>query len=222
MQQQRACRKQALGTSQHRPRRCPAAGRTLSGHRIALDGKPLYARHVQATAAQRRRIFVLTWLAYGAYYLCRRPFAICKTTLETKYHLNIVALGHIETGYLIAYALGQFAFGLTADRIGSRRLLGCGMLAVAALSIAFGLSSLATVFAISYAVQGLFQATGWPGVVKAMTSMYREGERGTVMGIWATCYQAGGLVATALATALLAHFGWRLTFIVPAAFIAAL
>ncbi len=164
---------------------------------------------------------MLTWLAYGAYYLCRRPFAICKTTLENEYHLDLRALGHIDTGYLVAYAVGQFAFGLTADRIGSRRLLGFGMLAVAALSTAFGLASHASVFAISFAIQGLFQATGWPGVVKAMTSMYHQGERGTVMGLWATCYQAGGLAATGLATWLLYHFGWRMTFIVPAAFIAA-
>ncbi len=176
---------------------------------------------VIATAQQRRRIFVLTWLAYGAYYLCRRPFAISKATLGATYHLDEGALAAIDTGYLVAYAAGQFASGLVADRVGARRLIGTGMLAVAATSVAFGLGSMAATFAIAFSLHGLFQATGWPGVVKAMTSMYAPGERGTVMGLWATCYQFGGLVATAGATWLLVHYGWRTAFFVPAAFTAA-
>ena len=83
------------------------------------------------------------------------------------------------------------------------------------------MGSTASVFAIAFALHGLVQATGWPGVVKAMASMYTEGNRGTVMGWWATCYQVGGIVATALATYLLTHYGWRSAFFVPAALTAA-
>lgn len=176
---------------------------------------------VEATRAQRRQIFVLTWLAYGSYYLCRRPFPVAKDTLGPLYHLDVRALARIETGYLVAYALGQFAAGLIADRVGARRLVGLGMLAVALASVAFGLGDSAAVFGVAFAVHGLVQATGWPGVVKAMTSMYRPGERGTVMGWWATSYQVGGLVATPLATFVLVHYGWRASFFVPAALTAA-
>jgi sugar phosphate permease len=176
---------------------------------------------LEPTARQRREIFVLTWLAYGAYYLCRRPFAIAKTTIGDAYHLDERALGLIETGYLAAYALGQFSSGLVADRVGARRLVGLGMLAVAGCSVWFGVGTHAAVFALSFAVHGLVQATGWPGVVKAMTAMYRPEQRGTVMGWWATCYQVGGLAATALATWVLHHYGWRAAFFVPAAFTAA-
>jgi OPA family sugar phosphate sensor protein UhpC-like MFS transporter len=194
----------------------------VSGCRIALVGQPLYAARVQATAAQRRRIFLLTWLAYGAYYLCRRPFAIGKATIAAAYHLNEHTLGLIDTGYLVAYAAGQFASGLLADRVGARRLVGYGMLAVAASSVAFGAGNFAAAFAIAFTINGLFQATGWPGVVKAMTAMYEPAERGTVMGWWATSYQVGGVAATAMATWLLVHIGWRAAFFVPAAFTAAI
>jgi sugar phosphate permease len=176
---------------------------------------------VQPTRAQRRRIFFLTWLTYGSYYLCRRPFAISKAALAREQHLDASALALIDTGYLVAYAAGMFAAGLVCDRTGARRMLGIGMLLVALSSVAFGCGSTAAVFAIAFTVQGLFQATGWPGVVKAMTAMYAPGERGTVMGWWATCYQVGGLVATTLATWLLTHYGWRWTFFVPAACTAA-
>jgi MFS transporter, OPA family, sugar phosphate sensor protein UhpC len=176
---------------------------------------------VVPTTAQRRQIFILTWLAYGSYYLCRRPFPIAKDTLSGIYHLDERALARIETGYLVAYALGQFAAGLVADRVGARRLVGLGMIAVALSSVAFGLGDHAAVFGATFAIQGLLQATGWPGVVKAMTSMYRPETRGTVMGWWATCYQVGGLVATPIATYLLTHYGWRSAFFGPAVLTAA-
>ncbi len=167
------------------------------------------------------QIFILSWLAYGSYYLCRRPFAVGKATIADELHLTEAALGRIDTGYLVAYAAGQFASGLVGDRIGARRLIGFGMLAVAITSVAFGMGSTASVFAIAFALHGLVQATGWPGVVKAMASMYTEGNRGTVMGWWATCYQVGGIAATALATYLLTHYGWRSAFFVPASLTAA-
>jgi sugar phosphate permease len=176
---------------------------------------------VQPTRAQRLQIFFLTWLTYGSYYLCRRPFAISKAAIAREQHLDESALALIDTGYLVAYAAGMFAAGLVCDRTGARRMLGVGMLMVALSSVAFGCGSTVAVFAVAFAVQGLFQATGWPGVVKAMTAMYEPGQRGTVMGWWATCYQAGGLAATYLATALLTHYGWRTAFFVPAACVAA-
>lgn len=41
------------------------------------------------------------------------------------------------------------------------------------------------------------------------------------MGLWTTNYQAGGLVATAVATFLLTHFGWRMAFFGPALWVVA-
>ncbi|HUS66130.1 MAG TPA: MFS transporter, partial [Kofleriaceae bacterium] len=91
----------------------------------------------------------------------------------------------------------------------------------AAATTAFGLGSTSAVFAVAFAVNGLAQSTGWPGTVKAMTPWYAPAERGRVMGLWSTCYQVGGLAATALATLLLTTYGWRSAFFVPAAWVAA-
>jgi sugar phosphate permease len=169
----------------------------------------------------RRGVFALTWLAYATYYLCRKGFPVTKTRLASEFHLSVPALAAIDTGYLTAYALGLFASGLACDVVGSRRLLGAGMLLAAGATALFGLGSGGTVFAVAVALNGLFQSTGWPGTVKAMTPWYAAAERGKVMGLWSTCYQVGGLAATALAAALLTHWGWRSAFLVPAAFTAA-
>ncbi len=49
---------------------------------------------------------------------------------------------------------------------------------------------------LAFAVNGLCQSTGWPGTVKAMQPFFKSRVRGRVLGLWATNYQAGGLVAT--------------------------
>jgi sugar phosphate permease len=90
------------------------------------------------------------------------------------------------------------------------------MIAAGIASFVFGTGSSAWLFGIAFGVNGLFQATGWPGNVKAMAVHFRSGERGTIMGLWSTNYQVGGLVATAVATFILTHAGWRQTFFVPA------
>ena len=170
--------------------------------------------------AKRAAVFVLTWIAYAAYYFGRKGFPVVKSTLQERLGLSVGTLGWIDTGYLAAYAVGQFLSGIVGDRIGSRRLIGYGMLGVAAACAAFGLSSLAGIFLVVYVLNGLFQSTGWPGTVKAMGAWFTPRERGTVMGFWATCYQVGGLVATGVATFLFVQFGWRWAFLGPAIVIA--
>jgi OPA family sugar phosphate sensor protein UhpC-like MFS transporter len=170
---------------------------------------------------ERLSVLALTWVAYASYYLCRKQLAVTKTTLADQFHLSLNDLGAIDTGYLAAYAGGMFASGLICDVIGPRRLIGIGMVLCAAMTAWFGLSSSTTVFAISFGLNGLFQSTGWPGSVKAITPWLDPRERGRVMGWWSTCYQIGGLVATAVATRLLAGSGWRAAFLEPAAWTAA-
>ncbi len=167
--------------------------------------------------ALRLRAFVLTYVSYASYYFCRKQFAVAKSTLADTFHLSLSTLGAIDTGYLVAYAAGLFASGLIADAVSTRRLLGYGMLAAAASTAAFGLGSTGGVFAVAFTLDGLFQSTGWPGTVKVMNAWCGPDERGRIMGRWSTCYQVGGVAATAAATHLLATFGWRSAFFVPAA-----
>lgn len=170
---------------------------------------------------RRRRVFVLTWLSYATYYFARKNLPVVKRTLQTQLGVSTFALAAIDSGFLASYAVGQFAGGWLGDRVGARRLLGCGMIASAALIAAFGASSSALPFAVFFGLNGFVQATGWPGNVKVMAAWYGPKERGAVMGFWSTCFQVGPLVATALAAFLLAHYGWRAAFFGPALWVAA-
>jgi sugar phosphate permease len=162
--------------------------------------------------------FGLTWLSYASYYLGRKGYAVAKSQIASAY--GETATYGVETAYLAAYAVGQSLSGLLGDRIGARRLVGFGMLGAAAAVALFGAGSAWVVFFGAFLLNGLAQSTGWPGNIKAMSEWTAPWNRGVAMGLWATCYQVGGMVATPVATALLVAFTWRAAFVGPAIWIA--
>ena len=166
---------------------------------------------------RRNLVWGTTWLAYGSYYFGRKTFSSAKHALEAAKVLDLKQLGYIDSGYLAAYSVGQFVNGVLGDRVGARRLVGFGLMASAALCAAFASSSTALALTLIFTLNGMAQATGWPGVTRAMTEWTTPKNRGTVMGLWSTCYQAGPLVAGPLASLLVHAYGWRTGFRVPAA-----
>jgi sugar phosphate permease len=176
---------------------------------------------VSEDTRRRNQVWGATWLAYATYYLGRKGFSAAKHALEASKLLGLEQLGYIDTLYLAAYSLGQFVNGALGDRVGARRLVGYGLLASAALCAAFGSVSSAVPFMALFALNGVAQATGWPGVTRAMAEWTTSANRGTVMGLWSTCYQVGPFLAGPFAGMLIARFGWRAAFHVPAAIMVA-
>ncbi len=162
--------------------------------------------------------YAVTWVSYASYYLGRKGWSSAKATLENL--LGKSALTGVETAYLASYAVGQYVNGWLGDRVGARRLIGFGMLASAAACFAFGASSAGTLFMVAWIANGFAQSTGWPGNVKAMAEWTPPEKRGSVMGIWGTCYQVGGIVATNIAVRFLKAWGWSWAFYGPAIVIA--
>lgn len=56
-------------------------------------------------------LFFLTYVAYAALYLARKPVSVVKTTLMSELGLSITSLGHIDSALLLAYTLGQLLLG---------------------------------------------------------------------------------------------------------------
>jgi sugar phosphate permease len=169
----------------------------------------------------QRRVFALTAIGYAVYYFTRKNLSVVKKTLETRQGISRAALGDIETGYLLAYALGQIVWGMIGDRRGPKRLLVLGLAGSAACAVGFGFSSAAAGFAVFFAANGVLQSTGWPSAVGAMSSWYPAQGRGRIMGLWATNSQVGSLLANLIAAGC-ALAGWRYAFFGPALLVAAM
>lgn len=170
-------------------------------------------------ARWRQRIFALSWLSYFSYYFTRKHFSAVKSSLG----ISERWLKWIDFSYLVGYCAGQFAAGALGDVVGARRMVTVGMLASALLTLVFAAADSLTgtvivIYLSCSAANGLVQATGWPGNGKLMAVWYPPSTRGEVMGYWGTCYQLGGLAATAAAGALLV-FGWRVVYLAAAAWV---
>lgn len=161
----------------------------------------------------RVRIFASTWICYAAYYFCRKPFYINKAALGDALQVDAAFLGFAGSTYLVAYTVGQFLAGFAGNRLGPRLVLLTGMAVSICANAAFGLIDSAQTLLAFMAVNGLAQATGWSGTVSAMAPWFKREERGTIMGVWATNFQTGGVLANALAAFLLHHLGYRYSFL---------
>lgn len=165
----------------------------------------------------RWQIFAITWLAYAGFYLTRKSFAVAKIGIQKdpSLHMTDVQMGWIDGANLLAYAVGQFLFGMLGDRAGPRRIVLMGMLGSVIVSIVMGASSIVVLFGALFFIQGLCQSTGWAPLSKNMSSFFSRRERGMVMGLWCTNYPIGGLIALLLAGYFGDKYGWRAAFYAP-------
>jgi OPA family glycerol-3-phosphate transporter-like MFS transporter len=161
------------------------------------------------------RIVGVSWLSYFSYYFTRSNFSVAKKPMAKELELSKSDLNYIDLASLSAYCVGQFVHGALGDVLGPRRLITLGLAASAIVSVLFGLNEILSIFILLWAVNGFVQATGWPGNGKLLASWFDTRERGVLMGFWSTCYQAGGVAAKLLATALLV-WGWRAALLGPA------
>ncbi len=160
----------------------------------------------------RWRIFAATFVAYAGLYFARKPFSVVKASLGDAFGWDAAQLGQLGAFYLIAYTVGQFLAGAAGQKWGPRIALLSGLGLSAVVNAACGFANTYAMFAVLVSLNGLAQASGWSNTVGTMGHWFRREERGKVMGVWATNYQIGGVLATTLAAYMLGKFGFEYAF----------
>lgn len=149
----------------------------------------------------RVQIFAITWLAYAAFYFTRKAFSVAKLGIaeDPDFTLDKMAMANLDAIYLAAYAIGQFTWGMLADRFGPRVVVLGGLIISAIAALIMGSFATLPIFATCMLIQGLAQSTGWSGLCKNLGSFFPAEQRGRVLGLWSSCYAFGGLVASPFA-----------------------
>ena len=116
------------------------------------------------------RIFFITWLTYAGFYLTRKSFSVAKIGMEKdpSIQMDPAMMGALDASYLTAYAIGQFVWGMSADRLGTRKVVLGGLLTSVVAGVALGFSSASLMFGGLLFVQGLAQSTGWGTLVNIL------------------------------------------------------
>jgi MFS transporter, OPA family, sugar phosphate sensor protein UhpC len=181
------------------------------------------------TAGQRSwrwRIFAITWLAYAGFYLCRRNLSVAMPLLVSHLKYSNFQLANVIFGYSVCYAIGQFLAGTLADRFGSRMIVTIGLSIAVLANFFIGFFPFLSALAVLCCLNGLGQATGWPGLIKNTAPWFRHSERGVVMGWWTTNYVLGGFLAMLFVSFAVTerylgvNWGWRRAFWFPALLLA--
>ena len=166
----------------------------------------------------RLALFTATWFSYAGFYVCRKVYAVVKHPLKLQFGFTDEQVAAPWTTYLIAYMLGQFLAAWLGGRMQSRRVLAYGMSLAAASNLVLGLlvdshqASVLLWMCVTMAIHGASQATGWSHNVALFANWTRRSERGTLFGVWGTCYQLGAVAGKGLAGFLLGWLGLAWSF----------
>lgn len=130
-------------------------------------------------------------------------------------------LGFLDSSFLVCYAIAMFFSGMIAERVSLRYFLALGMLFSGFFCYSFGYAKTKDIHSMLYFVvvqglAGIFQTTGWPGVVTVVSRWCGKSKRGLIFGIWNSHTSVGNMLGTYIA----AHYvdsDWSMSFIVPGA-----
>lgn len=84
-------------------------------------------RSPEALRPDPRRLIVLAWVAYAAYYLGRVNLAIALPAIQSELGLTAAQVGLFGTLFFWVYAVGQLVNGRLGDRFSPRRFVLIGL-----------------------------------------------------------------------------------------------
>jgi sugar phosphate permease len=172
------------------------------------------------TSGQRKALWVL-WLTYGSFYFCRNNLGVALPGLQAEFGYTKTQLGTVLMSLKLAYGVGQFINGQLAECFSPRKLLALGLLASAALNVAFGWATALYFLTFIWACNGYVQALGWPPTMRAAANWFPALQRGRAIGIIGTGYQLCGALTFVVTGWAAERFGWRGALYVPALLVAA-
>jgi sugar phosphate permease len=163
------------------------------------------------------RIFGVAWLAYASFYLCRVNLAVALPVIRADLSWDSRTAGLVGSAFLWVYALGQLINGVLGQRANARWFVGAGMLVSALCNVAFGSASALPLMVVLWAVNGWVQSMGWGPIIKTIRAWFDSRRRGRIAAFFSPCFVLGHLAAWAAGGWLVARYGWRYAFWLPAA-----
>lgn len=162
------------------------------------------------------RVLWFCWMGWVFDFHDLILFSFCKRVVATELRIDDATLAWIEGASLFASAVGAFAFGRVADRIGRRRAMTASILVYSLGALCTGVADGPVALVIARALAGLGIGGEW-GIGHAVvgeTFAGRDRDRAHAL------LQAGGPFGMALAACtglfLAPVVGWRVVFLVSA------
>jgi sugar phosphate permease len=169
----------------------------------------------------RNTILLMSWLMYGLFYLNRLNISPVIPLIRQDLGFSYTQIGFITAAFYGLYTITQLPAGYLGDRLGPRRVITFGGLISSVANVVFSQLGSLPFLAALHALNGAGQGGGWSPSVKLLVNWFPRQKLGTILGIYTTCVSVFTIGAYMVSGYLGKHFGWRLSFIVPALILAA-
>ena len=164
----------------------------------------------------RFRILLTSMIGYALFYFVRANDAAPVKAMQEALGYSKAQLGLISSVGGVTYGVSKFINGFLGDHANPRWFMATGLLACAVMNFCFGSASTLPFFIGFWAMNMWAQGMGFPPCAKSMAHWFSPRERNTTFGIWHSSHMIGGALITLLSGYLVAWFGWRSAFLVPA------
>ena len=157
------------------------------------------------------------WTSYATIYFGRVNLSIVIPVLLASYgDLSLYNVGMVSSGFLFAYAIGQFLHGQISERFNPFTYLAVGLVGSAIVNALLGFSAgFFWVLLVGEVIDGGFQSMGWSSTVRANAETTDNPEKSsTILG---TAYQFGNSFAWIVCAFAVGQWGWQAGFFVASA-----
>lgn len=152
------------------------------------------------------------WSSYATYYFGKVNLSLVIPVLLATYgDLSMYNVGMVASGFMIAYAVGQFLHGQISERFNPFAYVAIGLIGSAIMNAILGFSAgFFWVLLVGEIMDGGFQSMGWSSIVRANAETSKNPEKSsTILG---TAYQAGNSLAWIVCAFAIGQFGWQWGF----------
>lgn len=146
-------------------------------------------------------------------YIDRNALAVMWPEISKELGYGKEEYAHLVNAFMVAYAVGQLAFGRIFDKVGTRTGF---VLAITVWSIAIALHAFARSLASFFALRlllGVSEAGAWPGTAKANAEWFPIKERALAQGIFNAGASIGAIISAPLIATLFLLVGWQSVFL---------
>lgn len=146
-------------------------------------------------------------------YMDRATLAVANPLIRQDLGLSLTQMGFLLSAFPLTYALAQLPLGLVIDRLGSKLLLGAGLIVWSLAQCLAGFAGTATqLFGLRFLL-GVGEAPTLPSSTKAVRRWFSPRNRGMPVGIFTGANHLGQAIAAPFLTLLMVTVGWRWMFI---------
>lgn len=183
---------------------------------LTMKNGGMEAVDVSSYAYWRVRILIATMFGYATFYMVRLNFSVAIPTLQMEFGYSKTELGFIVTIFSAIYGFGKFFNGYFSDRTNARYFMTIGLVGSAFVNLFVGFGESLLFFGACWTINAWFQSMGAPPVVRLLTHWFSPKELATKWAIWNCSQPIGGAVIYVFAGYLIANYGWKSAFYVPA------